>query len=391
MSDIETRDVIVLGGGLMGAATAFFLAHEHGMRPILLERGFVGAQASGVNFGHVRRQGRYLPQLPLAHRSLAIWRRIPELLGGDCEFLASGSLKLGFDGAEMHKLERYAQEARQWGLALDVLGRAEVLARFPWLGPGVLGGTLSPEDGHANPRLAAPLFARAARRAGADVSEQCEVTSVLHDGNLFKVQTATGQAFAAPCLVNAAGAWGGAIAASFGEPVPLAAHGPLMGVTEPLPYFIGPVLGNGGGTIYLRQVERGNVVFGGGRRSLPQLAPPRASPIPGHLVVQWLALQRLVPSLAGAQVIRSWSGIEGYMDDMLPVLGPSLTTPGLFHCFGFCGHGFQLGPGVGAVVAEFVASGQSSTPIAPFSVGRFLAPGDARRTHVAQAHQSDED
>jgi sarcosine oxidase subunit beta len=82
-------------------------------------------------------------------------------------------------------------------------------------------------------------------------------------------------------------------------------------------------------------------------------------------------LARTLPALRHAHVIRVWSGIEGYFPDMLPVIGPSVTTPGLFHAFGFCGHGFQLGPGVGAALAELIVDGTSPTPLTPFSIGRF--------------------
>jgi sarcosine oxidase, subunit beta len=79
----------------------------------------------------------------------------------------------------------------------------------------------------------------------------------------------------------------------------------------------------------------------------------------------------MAPILRAAHVIRVWSGIEGYLPDMLPVIGPSGTAPGLLYAFGFCGHGFQIGPGVGAVLAEMIVDGGTRTPIAPFSIGRF--------------------
>ena len=92
---------------------------------------------------------------------------------------------------------------------------------------------------------------------------------------------------------------------------------------------------------------------------------------PAKILRTMARLGRLVPALAGAQVIRVWSGIEGYVSDMLPVLGPTGTTPNLIHAFGFCGHGFQLSPGVGIVLAEMIADGASPTPIAGYGIGRF--------------------
>lgn len=384
MTQPKRYDAIVIGGGLVGASAAFHLRHVHGMSVLLLERGLVGAQASGVNFGHVRRQGRFLGQMPLAHRSRAIWGELNALVGEDCEFLPSGSLKLAFSEKDMETMAAYAREARHWGLDLVLLGRDEVLRRWPWIMPAVCGASLGPHDGHANPRLAAPAFGRAARRLGADVREQCEVSVVMHDGHQFRVQCADGASFAAPLLLNSAGAWGNRVAGWFGESAPMIVKGPQMAVTEPIPYFIGPVIGSAGGVAYFRQVKRGNIVFGGGRWSAPQLDPPRAYTVPGHAAVQWADVCRLIPSLRHTQLIRTWSGVEGYVQDNRPVLGPSPGTPGLFHAFGFCGEGFQLAPGVGAVAAEYLATGNTATPIEPFSLQRF-ANAEASHSTAATA------
>ena len=166
MSGITRTDVIVVGGGIMGAATAFFL-RKRGIAVILIERGLIGQQASGTNFGNVRRQGRYLPQLPLANRSREIWGRLGELLGEDAEFLPSGHLRLAYNEGMTAKIEDYATEARHYGLDLEIISGNALRDRFPFIGPEVRAGSYSPHDGHANPRLAAPAFGRAAKRIGA--------------------------------------------------------------------------------------------------------------------------------------------------------------------------------------------------------------------------------
>ncbi len=367
----ERFDVVIVGGGIMGASTALHLRTLHGKSVALLERGFIGAQASGVNFGNVRRQGRFLPQIPLSHRSREIWGRLPELVGEDCEFLPTGGLKVAYTEADMAGIEQHVRDAREYDLHLEVIGLNTIRSRWPWLGPDIVGACLSPDDGHANPRLVAPAFGRAARRAGVTVHEHCEVDAIEREAGGFRVTTRTGLTVRAEALLNSAGVWGGRIAAQFGEPVPITPRGPQMGVTEPLPYFIGPVLGGASADIYLRQVTRGNIVFGGGMRGPVETDPPRARPVPELSMSQWGRLLRFVPALAGVQLIRTWTGVEGYMADDIPVMGESSTTPGLFHAFGFCGHGFQLGPGVGAVMAELIATGRTDTPIDPFAIRRF--------------------
>ncbi len=373
MSAERAADVVIVGGGIMGAATAFFL-RRRGRSVVLLERDRVGQHASGTNFGNVRRQGRFLEQIPLANRARAIWGRLPELIGEDVEFLPLGHLRVCFRPEDVGGLEQHQRDAREYELELDLLTHNELRARFPFISPLAVAGSLSPEDGHANPRLAAPAFARAARRAGAEIHEGCEVLSVDKSGEDFVVETRTGR-FRAPVVQIAAGAWGGALSARFGEPVPLTPRGPQMGVTEPVPYAIGPTLGVFGGAveegIYLRQVKRGNLVFGGGIRGPAFTDIRRAYVDPANTLRQLPYLRRLVPAVGAARVIRTWSGIEGYMDDDIPVMGPSARVAGLYYAFGFCGHGFALGPGVGDVMAELIATGRTTTPIGPFAVGRF--------------------
>ncbi len=131
--------------------------------------GLCGAQASGVNYGGVRQQGRHPAELPLSRRSREIWSRMPALIGTDCEFAVTGHLKLALSEQHMAELEAYRGMARTFGLELELVGRDALRRRYPYLGDGLAGGSLCAEDGQANPRLVAPAFARAARRAGADI------------------------------------------------------------------------------------------------------------------------------------------------------------------------------------------------------------------------------
>jgi len=369
-------DVVIVGGGLMGTSAAFFLLRR-GVPVVLLERGLVGQQASGVNFGNVRRQGRYLPQLPLAHRSRDIWGRLPELIGNDAEFIATGHVRVVYAESQMAAIEQYALDAKHWGLDLQIFGRSELRKRLPFFGPEVIGGSYSPNDGHANPRLAAPAFGRAAKREGAQVIENCEVLNVEKSAQDFRVSTAGGLTVTAPVALICSGAWGGAMSAAFDEPVPMVPKGPTMGVTEPLPYGIVPVVGVSTRIehegLYFRQVKRGNIVFGGGRRNPAYLDGRRANVNPNWTLAQLHELRRIAPALGKLNVLRTWSGVEGYMDDDIPIMGPSAKVSGLYYAFGFCGHGFQLGPGVGDVMAELIATGATSTPIEPFHIHRFAS------------------
>ncbi|QRR06187.1 FAD-binding oxidoreductase [Burkholderia sp. MS455] len=367
MSDARHYDVAIVGGGLVGASAALALTRR-GLRVGLFERRDCGAQASGVNYGGVRCQGRPAEQLPLALRARRIWDRLPELIGIDGEFVVSGHLRLARSDADLDALDAYATLAGEHGLPLHVMRGDAFHRRYPWLGRAALGGSLCETDGHANPRLVSPAFARAARAAGADVFEHTPVDDVRHDGTRFHIH-AGDRACTATWLINSAGAWANTIAERFGEAVPMEPIYPNMWVTEPLPPFIAHNLGVYGGGVYARQVARGNCVIGGGRgRGDGEFGQPS--------VDTTRAVMRdacaLLPALRDALLIRTWSGVEGCTPDHNPIVGASRTTPNLLHAFGFSGGGFLLAPGVGDVLADLVTIGETATPLDAFSIGRFF-------------------
>lgn len=365
-----SADVAIIGGGLIGAWTAFFLARR-GQRVVMFEKGVVGAQSSGTNFGNLRLQGRYPAQYPLSLRSQALWEEMGALIGEDCEFAQTGHLYCAFDAEEQAKLEGYAQVSESYGLVIERLGPLELRRRWPWLSETAVAATYSARDATANPRLVTPAVARAAQRLGVTIPENTRVSAIARRGDGFIVQTADGSELSCGALVNAAGAWAVEMAECFGETAPVFAAGPPQFVTEPLPRLFTPSLQTIDGSVIARQTERGNVILAGYPRTAADATANRAPVPPVKTLAAMRALARVVPALAHGHVIRVWSGIEGYLPDMIPVIGPSLTAPGLFHAFGFCGHGFQIGPGVGLCLSEMIVDGATPTPLEPFSIGRF--------------------
>ncbi|MVW80864.1 NAD(P)/FAD-dependent oxidoreductase [Bordetella sp. 02P26C-1] len=383
MSSIAQTEVVIIGGGIVGASAALFLRHR-GVPVTLLDMGACGARASGVNYGGVRRQGRPLEQMPLTARAHELWAQLHSLIGTDGEYVRSGHLKLARTEEDLDQLRAYRDRTREWGMDLRIIEADELRRRFDWLDPRLAGGSLCPDDGHANPRLVSPAFAQAAARAGADVREQQHVTDTRFDGKRFIIRTAGGDTLYARYLLNCAGAWGNEIATRFGEPVPESVIHPLMMVTEPLPVFMNVSLGIQGGGIYARQVQRGNCVIGGGRGTLHSegYAKPSRRELPTLLA----RAAELLPPLRGAQVIRFWTGMEGNMPDHNPVLGPSSTTPGLFHAFGFSGAGFQIGPAVGEALSQLVADGETSVPIDAFRIERYAPAAHAAGSSCSGEH-----
>ena len=148
-----------------------------------------------------------------------------------------------------------------------------------------------------------------------------------------------------------------------------------MGVTEPLPYAIGPSIGLSSPIehegLYFRQITRGNIVFGGGLKGPADAERVRAASRPDNILRQMRELRRFVPAFENVQLIRVWSGIEGYTPDWQPVMGPSARVNGLHYAFGFNGEGFAISPGVGETMAELIATGQTSIDLSRFAIGRF--------------------
>lgn len=361
-------DVAIIGGGIIGCSAALAL-RKSGLTVALIDKAAYGSQASGVNAGGVRQQGRDLVELPIARRACKLWPRLHEIVGDDVEFKQIGHLRLARTEEDAQMLEDYAAAARDYGLHLQLISGRVTREMFPWVSHKVTGSSLSVEDGHANPRLVTPAFGRAAKAHGAHVWEFTDVQHSQWTGAHFET-TAPGLSIKSHHLVNAAGAWSGRFLSLFNESAPLSPRYPNLFVTEPVPYFLTKSIAVCGGGVYFRQVERGNVIIGGGPGwgdMLTERSRNRADTMLG----QFPKAMELVPELEGLQIIRSWSGLEGDLPDKLPIIGISKTTPNLVHAFGFSGRGFQVGPAVGEIVCELVRDGRSQTPIDAFCISRF--------------------
>ena len=365
-----TVDVAIIGGGLMGCFSAYFL-RQHGRSVAVIEKAKVCAAASAVNFGNLRLQGRNPVEFPLSLRAHTIWEDLARLTGEDCGVVQRGHVYLGFAPSDQPKLEQAARDARAAGLDVDLLDGPSARRCWPLLSQVVTGASWSKRDAIADPALASPAVSRLALRAGAQILEHTKVVEVEPTASGFAVRTDQGHTVTCGQVVNAAGAWAGELAQRFGEPVPMFAAGPPLFTIIQQNTYAGPSLHAVDGTLLLRPGRDGEAVAGFFPRVKADLATGTAI-VPPDRVERGLArLAEVAPGLGRMRKGRVWSGVEGYLPDMLPVIGWSGTTPALLHAFGFSGHGFQLAPGVGAVVADLIVTGTSQTPIDAFSISRF--------------------
>ncbi len=369
-STLATADVLVIGGGIHGCSVALHCALK-GLSVIVVERHTVGRHASGVNAGGVRRLGRAVAEIPLSMAAMEIWHRITDLVDDDCGFRAAPQVKVAETEADLDTLAARAETVRAHGYDHEVpLDRQQLRSLLPAVAPHCIGGLASLGDGFADPYRTTAAFRRAAERHGARIVERCSALGIDRSAGRFRLNTDHG-AFDGALLVNCAGAWGGEVAAWLDEPVPIEPIAPMMLVTDRLPRFCDAVVGAAGRPLSFKQMDNGTVVVGGGRRGvvddqgtgtrlrLPELAKTAAT------------AADIFPIMAGATIVRCWAGIEGRMPDDLPVIGPSGTTPDAVHAFGFSAHGFQLGPIVGAILAEQIVGDRGNLPLDAFDIRRF--------------------
>ena len=339
----------------------------------MLEKDHVARHASGVNAGGVRRLGRHLAEVPLAVASLELWQRIEDLVDDPCGFECAGQIKVAENAAELEGLRARVAELQALGFHHEeIIGVGELREHLPALAPHCVGAVICREDGAALPFRTTLAFKRKAESLGVRFFDGTRAQSLIRDNGVWRVATSAGD-FEAPVVVNAAGAWAGRIAEQLGEPVPMVATGLMLAITAPVAPFVKPVVGATGRPLSFKQYANGTVMIGGGQRGRAELDTNRTVLDYEKLAFNARTAMDLFPRMHGAEIVRAWAGIEGMMADDIPVIGASGTSPGVWHSFGFSAHGFQLGPIVGAIVAELITTGATRLPIGPFSIGRFGA------------------
>ena len=370
------EDVLIIGGGLQGCAIALFLARA-GRRVTVIEKALAGRHASGVNAGGLRLLMRDVREYPLSLRAMEMWGNLAELVGEaaalSCEVrLGTSQIALAMDPAEMAWAQARAEDMARRGISSEELIAPDELHRLlPGLARSALGGLISRGDGHANPANAARAFRNAAEAAGARIIERCALRE-LHPraGGGWSADTDAGL-IRSDLVVNCAGAWGSGLAEQLGETLPIKVMALTMMVTTRVKPFITPVVIGIDRPLSFKQSAVGSLVIGGGISGKPCLDQDTSFTVMDRMAASAAATVAAFPALAGVQVVRTWTGLEGATPDGIPFIGPSRMHEGLWHVFGFCGHGFQLAPAVGESVTRSLVTGILDPRLAPFAVDRF--------------------
>lgn len=364
MSANKGASVVVVGGGVTGLSTAFWLA-EAGVDVLVLERGIVGWEASGRNGG-----GCSHHHSPLFAEEQRLWPMMDQLLGHPTEFVPD-RIRIALSPEQYTLYGRAVTNARRQGFRADELDARQVRELVPLAGDNVFAGHYYHFGGHANPHRTVQAYAWAIRDRGGRVRQHFTVTGFARSGDrVTAVQTDQGS-FGCDHLVIAAGPQTSRLAALLDVDIPMRAARAEMIVTEPLPPMpLGGIDGNG---LYGRQTLRGNLAYGGGPHEWVETEAVPGGPRPSTPLAGSIArrLAQLLPKAAHARVIRSWAGIIENTPDGRPVLDrpapwTNLTVGTL------SGVGFGLSPASGRALAQLVTDGACDfADLTSLRLGRF--------------------
>lgn len=414
-----SADVVVIGGGIVGTASAYYLA-SRGRSVVLVEKGRLAGEQSGRNWGWVRQQARDPDELPLMQAANRIWQGLEAELGADIEWTSQGNLALARDPARITFFEEWLVVARAVGLDTRILGESEIRSLLPGLAGEWLGGMYTPSDGHAEPAKATRAFGSAAEARGAIVVEGCSADRLLLEGNrVIGVETERG-VIRTDHVVCAAGVWAARLVRPLGVDLPVRIVRSTVAATRPVAPLTSIAVGyhpvvsfrqRPDGTLYIAaggwsdyditieslrhlryflpnylknrrliRLHMGRPLLADAARVLMPWSVDRRpwrheralSPTPSQEKVTTSVAEfgRMFPSVS-VEVERTWAGYVDTTPDALPVIERLRRPAGLTLAAGFSGHGFGMGPIVGRLVSELVVDGAPSLDLESFRLSRF--------------------
>lgn len=414
-----SADVVIIGGGIIGATAAYFLARR-GLSVALLEKGYVGCEQSSRNWGWCRRQNRDARELPLSGVALRMWDELTAEIGQDLGFRRCGLLYATDDPKQLEEWEKWRETARQFDVNTRMLSAAEATAAIPANGRNWLGGVHSVDDGKAEPALAAPAIAEGARTRGATIHQGCAARDLeIANGRVTGVATEKGF-IRTGAVLCAAGAWASAFCHRAGIRFPQASVRQTAVRTRPAPN-IGEALYtpdcaltrrldgrytlaiSGAATLeitpqgmrYWRpflpmfvkrlkavQITVGKSFFEGpeglsswrsgdgtGFERMRVLDPPPSSRYVASVLQR---VRSRFPKLEAVEMEQAWDAYVDFTPDAVPVISAVEKLRGFFLAAGCSGHGFGLGPGIGRLAAELVGNDTPCVDATPFRLSRLL-------------------
>ncbi|MEP2532807.1 FAD-dependent oxidoreductase [Shimia sp.] len=414
-------DVVIVGGGVIGVSTAYYLDRK-GLRPVLLEKGRIAGEQSSRNWGWIRQQGRDLVELPIMIEANRLWNEIAADLDADIGLSTCGLTYFSSGEAETTRYEHWLKDAVPLGVDSRILSSREVDALIPGMTQSVPAGLHTASDMKAEPWVAVPAIARAAVRAGAVIVENCAARVLDRSGGRISGVVTEFGLIRAPEVIVAGGAWSSLFLRNEGVSIPQLSVRATVAATQALPdvYQGGAVgeslafrrRGDGGYTLaaagyhelfvgwdalrnvpkFVPQLRR--APFGTTYRPFsPEVGYPdgwstkrnwdadqetvfermrvlNPAPNAGKVEQVRAGFQALFPALGDVRITTSWAGMIDTMPDIVPVVDRA-PVPGLSICTGMCGHGFGIGPGFGRIMADLVSGDDVGHDLTRFRYSRF--------------------
>ena len=367
-------EVVIVGGGGHGLATAYYLAKEHGITDVaVVEKGWLGGGNTGRNTTIVRSNYLRDEAAHLYEFALGLWQTLSADLNFNVMFSPRGVLNLGHTLQDMRDIERRVNANRLNGIDGEVLSAAEVQAKVPLLNVSpnarypVLGASWQPRGGIARHDAVAWGYARAADALGVDLLQHTEVTGIrLRDGRAVGVETSRGFIKAEKVACVAAG-HSGVLAAMAGLRLPIESR-PLQAlVSEPLKPCLDTVVMSNAVHCYISQADKGDLVVGAGTDAYNGYGQRGSFHVVEHALQ---AVCELLPAFSRVRMNRQWAGIVDICPDACPIIGKTPVTGLYFNC-GWGTGGFKATPGSGFVFADTVAKDRPHPLAAPFALQRF--------------------
>lgn len=370
-------DVVIVGGGGHGLATAYYLAKVHGLhRVAVIERGWVGGGNVGRNTTIVRSNYLLPENSRFYEKGMTLWEQLSRDLNFNVMFSQRGTLNLAHTPGQMDGYARRGNAMRLEGIDAELLNRAEVQkivpemdfsddARFP-----IEGGLLQPRAGTARHDAVAWGYARAADRLGVDIIENCEVTGFIRSGErITGVETTRGRIHAGKVGVAVAGSTSEVMRRAGIDRLPIESHVLQAFVSEPLKPLIDTVVTFGAGHLYISQSDKGGLVFGGDLDGYNSWAQRGNMPVYEDVITSAVAL---FPNLARVRLLRNWGGIMDMSMDGSPIITPG-PLPGMYLNAGWCYGGFKATPASGWCFAWTIARDAPHDLNAAFTLDRFAS------------------